>query len=87
MPKLKPEYRELLNPYGEIFGKMNENIFEMPDDDLKALSKAVDAVDGGNCWCMIYDAAKWLRVQIDDEFARRKDMASAARVSSTGEPS
>jgi hypothetical protein len=72
MTKLKPEHRELMNPYGEIFGQMNEKVFDLSDADLKALSDAVDAVDPGNCWCMIYDAAKWLRTQIDDELLRRK---------------
>lgn len=76
MAKLKPEYRDLLEPYGEILCQMNEKIFDMPDAELQALSKAVDAVDTGNCWCMIYDAAKWLRVQIDDEFQRRATIAS-----------
>lgn len=86
MAKLTPEYRELLNPYGEIFGQINEKLFEMPDAELQALSKAVDAVDTGNCWCMIYDAAQWLRVQIDDEFSRRKNIASAAAVSTPPNP-
>jgi hypothetical protein len=79
MGRLKPEHRDLLNPFGEIFGGMNEQIFDMSQDDLEKLSAAADAVDTGNCWCMIYDAAKWLRVQIDDEFLRRKDMAAAQR--------
>lgn len=78
MAKLKPKYRDLLNPYGEIFGKMSDKIFQMPDSELQELSKAVNAVDSTNCWCMVYDAAQWLRERIDDEFRRRKYAAAHA---------
>jgi hypothetical protein len=77
--RLSSAHRDLLNPYGEIFGQMNERVFDLPDADLKALGEAVDAVDSGNCWCMIYDAAKWLRVQIDDELGRRVDRDTALK--------
>jgi|HubBroStandDraft_6_1064221.scaffolds.fasta_scaffold00050_77 hypothetical protein len=79
--RLSSAHRDLLNPYGEIFGQMNEKVFDLPDADLKALGEAVDAVDSGNCWCMIYDAAKWLRVQIDEELARRIDRDTALKAS------
>ncbi len=75
--QLKPEHRELLNPYGEIFGQMSDKIFDMPDAELKALSEAVNAANTGNCWCMIFDAATWLRTQIHYEFLRRKDRDAA----------
>jgi hypothetical protein len=77
MAKLSRAHRALLEPYGEVFRRMNEKIFDMSDEDLQTLSEAVDAVDT-SVWCMIYDAAKWLRMQIDDEFLRRKDKTNSA---------
>lgn len=76
MADLTPAHRDLLNPFGEIFGKMDEQIFDMSDADLKALSQAVNAVNTRNCWCMIYDAAQWLRGEIDGEFLRRSTNAA-----------
>ena len=84
MTKLKSEYLDLLEPYGDILSKMNKKIFDMSETDLASLSEAVNAVDTRNCWCMIYDAAQWLRIQIDDEFRRREHIAS---MSTQKEPS
>lgn len=64
--KLSDEHRALLSPFAVMFGNMGDKVFEMSNHDLARLSEAIENVTETNCSCIIYDAAKWLREQIDD---------------------
>lgn len=75
MPKMRPEQKALLEPYADQFGLMADKLFNMTDEELDALSDAVEATDTGNCWCMMYDAARWLREEIKGQRIDRKARA------------
>lgn len=80
--KLTAEQRALLAPFEKVFGLMSDDIFNMSDADLAALSIAAGSVTTSNCSCLVFDAVAWLREQIYYEHLRREHVAGRALLAS-----
>lgn len=67
-----------LRPLAEQFWQVFDGMQNMSDEDLAALEREVAEAKSGNCWCMVFDAANYLRPNIPVEKHRRIRAAMAA---------
>lgn len=68
---IKP-WKELLEPFAELHWRMDNALHNSTDEHLATLLDACSKPTSTNCWFATYNAAKWIKPEIEAEQARRK---------------
>lgn len=72
MSDITLKQKKLLEPYGQAFATLGQQIRNLSDEDAAELLKACYATSTTNCWCCTFDAAQWLQRELRREIYRRK---------------
>ena len=78
MSEMTLEQKKLLEPFGEMFFTMNQQVRAMDDETLLKAITACYSASVTNCWCCTFDAAQYLQREIRTELHQREQRAAKA---------